>query len=176
MKRNRTKLETFFWPLLYIQPAAPQCSWYMDTWVTVCQFPHLCCIQGFLFKCLGVIMRKVSQRQFIQKMLDSMFSTIKHSNQAEREVCALQTFIQCETLHRRELAVVYISVGLCYWCRLLCSISLGPCCEQTRAGHKRRNGSKIKGLLRILKGNLLAGMLQNWLPALHTRSWSLNVQ
>ncbi|CAI8027043.1 Maestro heat-like repeat-containing protein family member 1 [Geodia barretti] len=45
--------------------------------------------KGFLFKCLGVIMRKVSQRQFIQKMLDSMFSTIKHSNQAEREGCAI---------------------------------------------------------------------------------------
>lgn len=44
-------------------------------------------MQGFLFKCLGVIMRKVTQRQFIQKILDSVFSTIKHSNQVEREVC-----------------------------------------------------------------------------------------
>ena len=43
-------------------------------------------------------MRKVSQRQFIQKMLDSMFSTIKHSNQAEREVCALQTFVACKPM------------------------------------------------------------------------------
>ena len=33
-------------------------------------------------------MRKVTQRQFVQKMLDSMFATVKHSNQVEREVCA----------------------------------------------------------------------------------------
>ena len=82
-------------------------------------------------------MRKVTQRQFIQKMLDSMFSTIKHYNQTEREVCAL-------CVHRRVLIIsVVISVGLCYRCGFLRSLSLRPGCTQTGAGHKRGNGSKI---------------------------------
>ena len=46
-------------------------------------------LQGFLFKCVGVIMRKATQRQFVQKLLDAMFATIKHSNQVEREVYTL---------------------------------------------------------------------------------------
>ena len=44
------------------------------------------CVQGFLFKCLGVVMRKATQRQFVQKLLDTIFATVKHSNQVEREV------------------------------------------------------------------------------------------
>ena len=47
---------------------------------------NLVILQGFLFKCVGVIMRKATQRQFVQKLLDAMFATIKHSNQVEREV------------------------------------------------------------------------------------------
>jgi hypothetical protein len=45
--------------------------------------------KGFLFKCMGVVMRKATQRQFVQKLLDTMFSTVKHSNQVEREGCAI---------------------------------------------------------------------------------------
>ena len=39
---------------------------------------------------MGVLMRKATQRQFVQKLLDTMFSTVKHSNQVEREVCIYQ--------------------------------------------------------------------------------------
>ena len=42
--------------------------------------------KGFLFKCLGVIMRKSSHKQFVQSHLDMMFSTVKHASQVEREV------------------------------------------------------------------------------------------
>ena len=51
--------------------------------------------QGFLFKCMGVVMRKAAQRQFVQKLLDTMFSTVKHSSQVEREVCAYYTCNVC---------------------------------------------------------------------------------
>ena len=36
--------------------------------------------------CVGVVMKKVNNKQFIQKQLDVMFSNMKHS-QVEREVC-----------------------------------------------------------------------------------------
>ncbi len=42
--------------------------------------------KGFLYKCLGVLMRKSVHKQFVQSHLDMMFSTVKHSNQVEREV------------------------------------------------------------------------------------------
>ena len=49
-------------------------------------------------------MRKATQRQFVQKLLDAMFATIKHSNQVEREVgmhvltcTATYTYIQVHT-------------------------------------------------------------------------------
>lgn len=42
--------------------------------------------KGFLFKCLGVILRKSSHKQFVQSHLDMMFSTVKHASQIEREV------------------------------------------------------------------------------------------
>lgn len=42
--------------------------------------------KGFLFKCLGVVLRKSKQNQFVQKHLDSMFATVRHASQEEREV------------------------------------------------------------------------------------------
>ena len=42
--------------------------------------------KGFLFKCLGIIMKKSNQKQFVQKHLDAMFATIRHASQDEREV------------------------------------------------------------------------------------------
>ena len=46
--------------------------------------------KGFLYKCLGVILRKSTHKQFVQKHLDTMFATIKHSSQVEREVCGIK--------------------------------------------------------------------------------------
>jgi hypothetical protein len=45
--------------------------------------------KGFLYKCLGVIMRKTTHKQFVQTTLDTMFATIRHTNQPEREGCAI---------------------------------------------------------------------------------------
>ena len=42
--------------------------------------------KSFLFKCMGVMMRKSNHKQFVQKHLDMLFSTVKHSSQVEREV------------------------------------------------------------------------------------------
>lgn len=42
--------------------------------------------KSFLYKCMGVLMRKSSHKQFVQKHLDMLFSTVKHSSQVEREV------------------------------------------------------------------------------------------
>ncbi|XP_022082273.1 maestro heat-like repeat-containing protein family member 1 [Acanthaster planci] len=44
--------------------------------------------KNFLYKCLGVVMRKVKNTQFVQKHLDIMFSSVRHSNHLEREGCA----------------------------------------------------------------------------------------
>ncbi len=42
--------------------------------------------KGFLFKCLGVILKKSNQKQLVQKHLDTIFATVKHASQEEREV------------------------------------------------------------------------------------------
>lgn len=42
--------------------------------------------KGFLYKCMGVVLRKSTHKQFVQKHLDTMFATVKHSSQLEREV------------------------------------------------------------------------------------------
>lgn len=42
--------------------------------------------KSFLFKCLGIILKKSNQKQFVQKALDTMFATVRHSSQEEREV------------------------------------------------------------------------------------------
>ncbi|XP_038067311.1 maestro heat-like repeat-containing protein family member 1 isoform X2 [Patiria miniata] len=44
--------------------------------------------KNFLYKCLGVVMRKVKNTQFVQKHLDIMFSSVRHNNHLEREGCA----------------------------------------------------------------------------------------
>lgn len=44
--------------------------------------------QGFLYKCLGVVMRKTTHKQFVQTSLEMMFSSVKHTSQEEREVLA----------------------------------------------------------------------------------------
>ena len=50
--------------------------------------------KSFLYKCIGVMMRKSSHKQFVQKHLDMLFSTVKHSSQVEREVsCNLYTIL-----------------------------------------------------------------------------------
>ncbi|KAK7500196.1 hypothetical protein BaRGS_00008419, partial [Batillaria attramentaria] len=45
--------------------------------------------KNFLYKCLGVIMRKSTKKDFVNKHLDIIFSSIKHSDQTEREGCAI---------------------------------------------------------------------------------------
>eukprot|EP00731_Ephydatia_muelleri_P026389 Em0018g489a len=44
--------------------------------------------KGFLYKCMGVILRKATHKQFVQNHLDMMFATIRHSSQVERDGCA----------------------------------------------------------------------------------------
>ncbi|OWF48217.1 Maestro heat-like repeat-containing protein family member 1 [Mizuhopecten yessoensis] len=45
--------------------------------------------KNFLYKCLGVVMRKSNKKDFVNKHLDLIFSTIRHSDQTEREGCAI---------------------------------------------------------------------------------------
>ncbi|XP_071959367.1 maestro heat-like repeat-containing protein family member 1 [Antedon mediterranea] len=45
--------------------------------------------KNFLYKCLGVIMRKVTKKDFVKQHLNILFSTVKHTNQVEREGCAI---------------------------------------------------------------------------------------
>lgn len=47
--------------------------------------------KSFLYKCMGVMMRKSTHKQFVQKHLDMMFFTVKHSHQVEREVGLIET-------------------------------------------------------------------------------------
>ena len=43
-------------------------------------------MQGFGYKCLGVVMRKATHKKFVQDHLKLMFSSVKHYSQIEREV------------------------------------------------------------------------------------------
>ena len=51
--------------------------------------------KGFLYKCLGVLMRKSTHKQFVQTHLDTMFATIKHTSQVEREVSVAKLLHGC---------------------------------------------------------------------------------
>ncbi|GAB1601977.1 maestro heat-like repeat-containing protein family member 1 isoform X2 [Argonauta hians] len=44
--------------------------------------------KNFLYKCLGIILRNSTKKEFISKQFDLIFSTVKHSIQKEREGCA----------------------------------------------------------------------------------------
>ena len=50
-------------------------------------FMPMFCHQNFLYKCLGVILRKSTKKDLVTKHLDIIFSSIKHTDQTEREVC-----------------------------------------------------------------------------------------
>ncbi|XP_012944683.1 maestro heat-like repeat-containing protein family member 1 isoform X2 [Aplysia californica] len=41
--------------------------------------------RNFAFKCLGIIMRKSTKKDFVTKHLDLIFTTVKHADQVERE-------------------------------------------------------------------------------------------
>ncbi|XP_071092263.1 maestro heat-like repeat-containing protein family member 1 [Haliotis cracherodii] len=45
--------------------------------------------KNFLYKCLGIIMRKSTKKDFVAKHLDLLFSTVKHTEQVEKEGCAI---------------------------------------------------------------------------------------
>lgn len=44
------------------------------------------CTQNFLFKCMGVLLNKISHKDFVHGHLNIMFNSVKHSSQVEREV------------------------------------------------------------------------------------------
>ncbi|KAH9515723.1 Maestro heat-like repeat-containing protein member 1 [Bulinus truncatus] len=45
--------------------------------------------RNFAFKCLGIIMRKSTKKEFVEKHLELIFNTVKHQDQIEREGCAI---------------------------------------------------------------------------------------
>ncbi|GFN92402.1 maestro heat-like repeat family member 1 [Plakobranchus ocellatus] len=45
--------------------------------------------RNFAFKCLGIVMRKSTKKDFVNKHLDLIFQTVKHADQTEREGCAI---------------------------------------------------------------------------------------
>eukprot|EP00117_Sycon_ciliatum_P004055 scpid12251/ scgid8580/ HEAT repeat-containing protein 7A len=52
-------------------------------------YGHLPDEKNFLYKCIGVVMRKSTNKQFIADHLNLIFSTVKHTSQVEREGCAI---------------------------------------------------------------------------------------
>ena len=42
--------------------------------------------QNFLFKCIGIVLRKSTNKNLIQGLLNAMFGAVKHANNVEREV------------------------------------------------------------------------------------------
>lgn len=45
--------------------------------------------KNFLYKCLGVVLRKIGTTDFIREHLNLIFSSVDHTNQTEREGCAV---------------------------------------------------------------------------------------
>ncbi|KAK6184716.1 hypothetical protein SNE40_007128 [Patella caerulea] len=45
--------------------------------------------KNFLYKSLGIIMRKSTKKEFVTKHLDVVFNSVKHTDQTEREGCAI---------------------------------------------------------------------------------------
>ena len=39
-----------------------------------------------LYKCLGIVLRKSGKREVVSKQLNNIFTTVKHSDQEQREV------------------------------------------------------------------------------------------
>jgi len=48
-------------------------------------------LQYFLFKCMGIVMRKSTKKDLVSKLIDATFENVKHGNQLEREVRTLIT-------------------------------------------------------------------------------------
>ena len=97
--------------------------------VCVCVWCYECTTvgaQGFLYKCLGVLMRKSHHKQFVNSHLEMMFATIRHSSQAEREV-HLPSSLSFSSFFLN----LFFPTGLCYRCRFLCCVSSWSCCGET---------------------------------------------
>ncbi|XP_052229832.1 maestro heat-like repeat-containing protein family member 1 isoform X3 [Dreissena polymorpha] len=45
--------------------------------------------KNFLYKCIGIVMRKSTKKDFVNRMLDQVFNTVRHTDQIEREGCAV---------------------------------------------------------------------------------------
>ena len=45
--------------------------------------------QGFLYKCIGVVLRKTNTTDFVREHLNLLFTTVDHTNEIEREGCAM---------------------------------------------------------------------------------------
>ncbi len=52
----------------------------------------------FAYKCLGLVLNKTTSKTTIDKQLDTIFGTVDHSNQREREGCAV-SFGYCASVH-----------------------------------------------------------------------------
>lgn len=76
--------------------------------------------KGFLYKCLGVILRKSSHKEFVKKHLDTMFATVKHTSQVEREVS------KTECTHALSLCFSLVSFVLLFDSQG-CAIGTGFC-------------------------------------------------
>lgn len=65
-------------------------SWIMRYYSVMTIYKHclllFSCSQNFLFKCIGVVLNKISNKDFVHTHLNIMFSSVKHSSQVEREV------------------------------------------------------------------------------------------
>ena len=104
-------------------------SVYVCVCVCVCVWCYECTTvgaQGFLYKCLGVLMRKSHHKQFVNSHLEMMFATIRHSSQAEREV-HLPSSLSFSSFFLN----LFFPTGLCYRCRFLCCVSSWSCCGET---------------------------------------------
>ena len=92
-------------------------------WMWLLLLLLLCMFQNFLYKCLGVILRKSTKKDLVTKHLDIIFSSVKHTDQVEREVLC--------GYHTRLRVFVVVVVLLCcvlvwfvLFCFVLCSFFL----------------------------------------------------
>jgi len=55
-------------------------------------------LQGFCLKCLGVVMKKATKKEFIQSCMQAMFAAVDH----RKEVCSIYPSV----------CIVYLSLSL----------------------------------------------------------------
>ncbi|CAG2234423.1 unnamed protein product [Mytilus edulis] len=77
----------------YLEDASKEDTWNQKNWedlsLKIPMYNNYPDEKNFMYKCLGVITRKSTKKDFVGKHLDLIFGSVKHSDQTEREGCAI---------------------------------------------------------------------------------------